>query len=176
MPDNVQPSEGCGPHPKDNEKANAHSQSPPSPASSVGGLGFVKVLVHDPLGVDGAGFENPQDTQNLLSDTRERDQTNLLDAAVRNISVSLDTNSPATADNTTGSPNQSPQEHQDETSNEVVPATPTKEQRERAKKKEKKKRQNLKHLCFVFLLVGCGRNPTSSFKVDLGVLIGILVT
>ena len=104
-PDNVQPGEGSGPHPKGNEKANAHSQSPPSPASSVGGLGFVKVLVDDPLGVDGAGFENPQDTQNLSSDTRERDQTNLLDAAVRNIPVPLDTNSPATADNTTGSHN-----------------------------------------------------------------------
>jgi hypothetical protein len=105
----------------------------------------VKALVHDPLGVDGAGFENPQDTQNLSSDTRERDQTNLLDAAVSDFSVPPDTYSPATADNTTGSPNQSPQEHQDKTSNEVVPATPTKEQREKTKKKEKKKRQNQKH-------------------------------
>ena len=136
-----------GPQPENNVKANAHAHAPPSPApSSVGGPGFVRVLVSDPR-VDVAGCENPLDTQNLLSDTIERDQTNLLDTADRKAPSSLNTDSPATANTTAGSPNQPMQKLQDDASDEESdpPDTPTGQQRKQQKvlqkKKEKRKRQ-----------------------------------
>ena len=106
----------------------------------------MRVLVSDPR-VDVAGFENPLDTQDLLSDTIERDQTILLDTADGKAPTSLDTDSPATANTTAGSMNQPMQKPQDDASDEESdsPDTPTGQQRKQQKvlqkKKEKRKRQ-----------------------------------
>jgi hypothetical protein len=66
----------------ENPKANTHPPSLLSCAtSSAGGPGFVNVLANDPSGVGEAGLKISIETQNLLSDTNDRDQTNLLDNA-----------------------------------------------------------------------------------------------
>ena len=90
------------PHPE--FKANAHAHSPPSLApSTVGGPGVVEVLASDPSGVGAAGFEKiPLDSHHLLFDTIERDQTILLDIAVCDTLIPLNSIPPATADTTAG--------------------------------------------------------------------------
>jgi hypothetical protein len=85
------------------QKANTHSPSPPSLASSsVGGLGNVQVLACDPPGVGGAGSDIPIETHFLSSDTIDRDQTNLLEIAKRDMPISPSVINLATSATTPG--------------------------------------------------------------------------
>jgi hypothetical protein len=85
------------------QKANTHSPPPPSPASSsVGGLGNVKVHANDPSRVGVAGSDIPIETHFLSSDTIDRDQTNLLEIAKRDMHISPSVINLATSATTPG--------------------------------------------------------------------------